>query len=1816
MYAARTLKTTALAVALTLAPVVRPQSVQLTTIQGTVYCASGAAASGTLQISWPAFATAAGQAIAAGRINATLAVNGSLSVALAPNIGATPAGLFYTAVYHLSDGTTSTEYWSVPNTGQATIAQVRTKVMPAAQAVQAVSKAYVDQSIQQAVHSQITPSGGTLTGPLYLAADPASPLEPASKRYVDAAAARALPLSGGALQGPVTAPQIGAVYQADQFPGSDFGARLQACINALDPTYGGTCDARNFHGQLAMAANLNLSTGNVTIDLPCATIATAASILAPAGTRNVTLHGCASRGTSAASGSQGGTVLLYSGSSSLLQIGDPSFLADTKGFRLDNAALNTTASTSASAQAIALNRTQEISLASLYLLGNANQTALTLDGTGNYTGGSFQDLQFTGYQAAVNATGHTIDNPAPTDWLNASTFLRLHVTCPTQNGNPIPGTTGINLLSGDGNTFTGGDIESCATALHLGPHAQNNTFVGLRNENSTTQVLADSGSSYNNWITGGTMFTGKLTDNGTRNSFLDTFHRSFNALNGDWYGSQQDATVTNHLRLGIGTGAERGLLDRYQTDYGYRWTTGLSDASAGEQYYQVLDEFNSVYRLSIGQYNHDQSSTNNQTVLNAAGTGAVIFNGSNNAGTGGAVFGSGGPLSTTVATIDRSGNAHFTGTLLTDGTAQSAGTLTVRNDADSEVDYYLWPGSTTSQKGSFTYKDYDGSSQWFLLKDAANNWALNSATGGLDSFKAYQSTNSGDTYINAAKSSGHIRLNYETGSGAETDIYSGSSSSLAAAFLAPAAIKLPGLSAATGRNCLQIDNSGYLSNTGQSCGVATNVPSTGLTFPDNSVQTTSQQGALTGQANDSTARIAADAAQSAADNASTAAAAAQSAADTATAAANSALSGSANDSTARTAAASAQAAADTATTSAQAAQAAVTSALPANGAVSTGSGPANLVTFPGTVTAPNLTAGSATPVKLGDAGITYPDGTVQTTSAQADIIVDKYLSAADGHNAQDYCYAVNRAVASVPAGSRATLRATWGPKKVYSTCKFNKSVEMYWNGSYLLPQCTYDAVTNASAAWCAPPLVVPGVTVTPGNTQITLPAGTDMTQFQLGMRVGGVGIPQGSFINCIGVWSGATCSASGTTITLSLNPSLDFTGSTTAGNVTVRGVPMMNGLAAGMSVSASCNTGTINSRTISNLHYGGASPTDTQGFDLSSSTGVLTCTPAYFTAQSSWTSDLTFQAIAPVVVWENTRNGMEDAENFMLGAAEHDLYITDPQGWRVSHGMQGEQIIGLDGFKSFGARIVAIDGVARILGGYMDTATVQRSLQSTRENSFFDYQMYDDGELATGQAVDEIMTGAAGCPGNCFAGTDEINTIGFHGDIIAWPHGYGDVIGTYNSTNWGTDNGPRLLEFNGNSQREGGFHTNGTGSNSAYVYAPADMVLIYAGKTSTWHQALLQGGGYGHFVVRDLNGANMTFSGGTFGTGGGSLQYTVSVTGGSSTVTFVSGGGGSGFPANDYPNGKGMILSTPNEPGSPCQTGCNVYLGTTNAITADTRTITLAAPFQGTNATTYPDAVLNYGTGGYMTYFAAPGMGNAYPVITDATFWTPSAADLAVSGLTDLSQTFQGMNVHGMTYKAVFGLSYQFTYPALFAGPVNAYNGFVASNGAALGSDFYSFVQTNAGTASSSSFHGLSDKCTWNLSGSNNTIACLYANMTTTGSGYGATPKDRFLLQLQLNGADKYGIDLNGLQKLSLGTAIASASMIAPIAPITHITGTAGISTITVPSAVQSWMGCLKLIPDGAFTTTATGNIAQPSTAVPGKVLEECYDGTKWYPSY
>ena len=47
---------------------------------------------------------AIGQTVPSGSTSATITGGGSLSVQLAPNAGATPMGSYYTAVYHLDDG--------------------------------------------------------------------------------------------------------------------------------------------------------------------------------------------------------------------------------------------------------------------------------------------------------------------------------------------------------------------------------------------------------------------------------------------------------------------------------------------------------------------------------------------------------------------------------------------------------------------------------------------------------------------------------------------------------------------------------------------------------------------------------------------------------------------------------------------------------------------------------------------------------------------------------------------------------------------------------------------------------------------------------------------------------------------------------------------------------------------------------------------------------------------------------------------------------------------------------------------------------------------------------------------------------------------------------------------------------------------------------------------------------------------------------------------------------------------------------------------------------------------------------------------------------------------------------------------------------------------------------------------------------------------------------------------------------------------------------------------------------------------------------
>ncbi len=217
----------------------KAQSPATTTIQDTVYRADGEPAEGTLAISWPPFTTATGEAVATGTLNVTLGANGALAVQLIPNINATPANTVYVVVYQLNDGSNKTEYWVVPVSSPATLAQVRTtlgasgaasqlatqqyvtaavatkandnavvhlngtetisgvkqfSVSPSfpvpAQPTDAANKTYVDTAVQNSgAGSFVSKAGDTMSGPLTLPGAPVAALQAATKSYVDAATA-------------------------------------------------------------------------------------------------------------------------------------------------------------------------------------------------------------------------------------------------------------------------------------------------------------------------------------------------------------------------------------------------------------------------------------------------------------------------------------------------------------------------------------------------------------------------------------------------------------------------------------------------------------------------------------------------------------------------------------------------------------------------------------------------------------------------------------------------------------------------------------------------------------------------------------------------------------------------------------------------------------------------------------------------------------------------------------------------------------------------------------------------------------------------------------------------------------------------------------------------------------------------------------------------------------------------------------------------------------------------------------------------------------------------------------------------------------------------------------------------------------------------------------------------------------------------------------------------------------------------------------------------------------------------------------------
>ena len=225
-----------------------------TTVSDTIYLADGTTAQGSLIITWPAFVTASGTAVAGGSTNVALGSNGALSVALVPNEGATPAGVYYSVVYQLGPGQVRTEFWTVPTQSPANLAKVRstpgaglagqpvsmqyvnsalaakaddsavvhvsgtetiagTKIFSSSpnvpqptNAADIATKGYVDQTVTTVgAGNYLSTAGGTMTGPITLSGNPVSGMQASSKQYVDSG------LSGKAdlISGRVPASELG-----------------------------------------------------------------------------------------------------------------------------------------------------------------------------------------------------------------------------------------------------------------------------------------------------------------------------------------------------------------------------------------------------------------------------------------------------------------------------------------------------------------------------------------------------------------------------------------------------------------------------------------------------------------------------------------------------------------------------------------------------------------------------------------------------------------------------------------------------------------------------------------------------------------------------------------------------------------------------------------------------------------------------------------------------------------------------------------------------------------------------------------------------------------------------------------------------------------------------------------------------------------------------------------------------------------------------------------------------------------------------------------------------------------------------------------------------------------------------------------------------------------------------------------------------------------------------------------------------------------------------------------------------------------------
>lgn len=156
-----------------------------------------------------------------------------------------------------------------------------------------ISVAGGSQRLSDFAAASLSKAGGLLTGPLDLAADPTSPLQAATKQYVDAQTGTALPRTGGTLTGPLTGAAANFAGPITTTGSLQCGGMLTVVGGLIGSTaaYSGTltvggslqCGSATISGPLAASGVVSGASGFVGTTLSVTSGITAGGPLAVAG---------------------------------------------------------------------------------------------------------------------------------------------------------------------------------------------------------------------------------------------------------------------------------------------------------------------------------------------------------------------------------------------------------------------------------------------------------------------------------------------------------------------------------------------------------------------------------------------------------------------------------------------------------------------------------------------------------------------------------------------------------------------------------------------------------------------------------------------------------------------------------------------------------------------------------------------------------------------------------------------------------------------------------------------------------------------------------------------------------------------------------------------------------------------------------------------------------------------------------------------------------------------------------------------------------------------------------------------------------------------------------------------------------------------------------------------------------------------------------------------------------------------------------------------------------------------------------------------